>query len=124
MTLDRSFAVVTCAALAGALLPATSRADGSATPCEASIDARSHLGRLTPIAVGANAAAWDGNLVNADVAPLLTDAGIGLIRYPGGSTADNYLITVNYGSGTAADAAGWVQYANEGSRHYHGPVPT
>lgn len=157
--MNRSFAAVTFVALAGALVPATSRADVSATPCTALVDAKSHLGRLAPVAVGTNAAAWDVNLVNADVVPLLTDARIGLIRYPGGSTADNYhwmtndpddpsqggtvpnanfdaylsvvdataseaMITVNYGSGTAAEAAGWVQYANEGGRHYHGPVPS
>lgn len=34
------------------------------------------------------------------------------------------MITVNYGSGTAQDAAGWVQYANKGGSSYSGPVPT
>lgn len=34
------------------------------------------------------------------------------------------MITVNYGSGTPQEAAGWVQYANKGSPGYSGPVPT
>ncbi len=34
------------------------------------------------------------------------------------------MITVNYGSGTAQEAAGWVQYANKGGSGYSGPVPT
>lgn len=34
------------------------------------------------------------------------------------------MITVNYGSGTAQEAANWVQYANKGSAGYTGPVPT
>lgn len=34
------------------------------------------------------------------------------------------IITVNYGSGTPAEAAGWVQYANKGGTGYSGPVPT
>jgi alpha-L-arabinofuranosidase len=34
------------------------------------------------------------------------------------------MITVNYGSGTPQEAAGWVQYANKGGPGYTGPVPT
>ncbi len=34
------------------------------------------------------------------------------------------LVTVNYGSGTTQEAAGWVQYANKGGPGYNGPVPT
>jgi hypothetical protein len=38
--------------------------------------------------------------------------------------AQNAMVTVNYGSGTPAEAAGWVQYANKGNANYAGPVPT
>ena len=34
------------------------------------------------------------------------------------------IITVDYGAGTAQEAAGWVQYANKGGPGYTGPVPT
>ncbi|HEX2657916.1 MAG TPA: cellulose-binding protein, partial [Polyangia bacterium] len=34
------------------------------------------------------------------------------------------MITVNYGSGTAQEAADWVRYANRGGARYKGPVPT
>ncbi len=34
------------------------------------------------------------------------------------------IITVDYGAGTAQEAAGWVQYANKGGPGYNGPVPT
>ncbi len=54
------------------------------------IDSKRTLAVLAPIAVGANAAAWDDNLVDAAVPGLLSDAGIRLLRYPGGSTSDNY----------------------------------
>ena len=77
-------------------------------------------------------------MLNSDIPSLLKGASIGIIRFPGGSTADNYdwqnntvsgatqsvdfaqfssvatatgaqkLITVNYGSGTPAEAAAWV----------------
>lgn len=136
----------------------TSTVRGS-TPSEASVNVETRLATLSRIAVGANAAAWDSNLVDPEVPGLLSRAGIQVMRYPGGSTADNYhwlsnlpddpnvggtdpaanfdaymsvvkatgaqaLITVNYGSGTPAEAADWVRYANRGGRHYRGPVPT
>ncbi|HET7541754.1 MAG TPA: hypothetical protein VFK05_17890 [Polyangiaceae bacterium] len=128
-------------------------------PSTASVDLRTNLGVLSAIAVGANAAAWDHNLIDPGVPDLLEDANIQVMRYPGGSTSDNYhwlsntpddpaqggtdpvanfdaymsvveragaraMITVNYGSGTPAEAADWVRYANLGGRHYRGPVPT
>jgi len=135
------------------------QAAAPATPSTASVDVHGNLGVLSSTAVGANAAAWDGNLVDPGVPELLADAGIQLMRYPGGSVSDNYhwlsntpddpniggtdptanfdafmsvvkradargMITVNYGSGTAEEAADWVRYANRGCRHYEGPVPT
>ena len=54
------------------------------------IDVRKTLGVLGPVAVGANAAAWDDSLVDSGVPELLSDAGVQLLRYPGGSTSDNY----------------------------------
>ncbi|HCI78485.1 MAG TPA: cellulose-binding protein, partial [Ktedonobacter sp.] len=41
-----------------------------------------------------------------------------------GATGAQAMITVNYGSGTPQEAAGWVQYANKGGSGYTGPVPT
>ena len=133
--------------------------DNTGTPSSATVDIRSNRGKLSPIAVGANAAAWDGHLVDDELPSLLRGAGLQTLRYPGGSTSDNYhwlsnmpddpaqggttasanfdaymsvvkavraqaMITVNYGSGTAQEAADWVRYANRGGRHYSGPVPT
>jgi alpha-L-arabinofuranosidase len=123
------------------------------------IHTSTNLGQLTPISIGINAAAWDTSLVDASVPALLADANLGVLRYPGGSTSNNYhwlsntpddpnhggttevanfdafmgvvdasgahaMITVNYGSGTAEEAAQWVAYANKGGHHYRGPVPT
>jgi hypothetical protein len=129
------------------------------TPSAVTVDTRSNLGVLSSLAVGANAAAWDTNLTDAELPRLLVDAGLQVLRYPGGSTSNNYhwlsntpddpnqgttvpnatfdaymsvvkttgaqsMVTVNYGSGTAQEAADWVRYANRGGRHYSGPVPT
>jgi hypothetical protein len=56
----------------------------------ASVDVKATTAVLSAIAVGANAAAWDSNLVDRAVPRLLEDAGIQLMRYPGGSLSDNY----------------------------------
>jgi hypothetical protein len=92
----------------------------------------------TSRSLGANTAAWDGNFLTPDIPSLLQAAHIGVLRYPGGSWADEYdwetntvngqtnsvdwqqfrsisatagavpFVTVNYGSGTPAEAAAWV----------------
>jgi len=41
-------------------------------------------------ATGVNVAVWDGHLRDAGVPDLLRQAGVGLVRYPGGATADVY----------------------------------
>jgi hypothetical protein len=85
---------------------------------------------------GVNTATWDGNLGASQTLPLLQQTGIGTMRWPGGSTSDDYnwqsdpsgnatfqslaknlgaqvFTTVNYGSGTAAEATAWVLSANK-----------
>jgi hypothetical protein len=93
---------------------------------------------LTPIALGVNGAAWDGDFSRPAIPGLLSAAKIGSIRYPGGSYADTFkwqtttdtikpaafmgiaaasnaapFITVNYGDTTQgpAIAAAWVTSA-------------
>jgi alpha-L-arabinofuranosidase len=85
---------------------------------------------------GLNTATWDGILDNAQTLPLLEESGCMNLRWPGGSTADEYnwasdptgnstfqhiatnlgaqvFTTVNYGTGTASEAAAWVLSANK-----------
>lgn len=59
------------------------------------LDLKKTLAVLSSAAVGANAAAWDANLVDAEVPGLLKDAGLQVMRYPGGSTSDNYHFLTN-----------------------------
>ncbi len=55
----------------------------------------STLGGWSP-AMGVNEAAWDSNMLDStspsglSYAGLLSNAGVGIVRYPGGSTADNF----------------------------------
>lgn len=85
---------------------------------------------------GLNTATWDNSLGLAQTLPLLQEAGTLALRWPGGSTSDGYdwaddpsgnatfrytatnlgaqvFTTVNYGTGTAAEAAAWVLSANK-----------
>jgi alpha-L-arabinofuranosidase len=85
---------------------------------------------------GLNTATWDGVLSSPQTLTSLQTMGTSALRWPGGSTSDGYhwtsdlsgnatfqhiatnlgaqvFTTVNYGSGTAAEAAAWVLYANK-----------
>lgn len=102
------------------------------------------LRTLTPTFFGLNTATWNWDLSNTTTVNRLRVAGPLLLRFPGGSTSNEYdwrnnssrrtgatygtntaqflnvatqigaekLISVNYGSGTPAEARDWVQYAN------------
>ncbi|MGA2289896.1 hypothetical protein, partial [Bradyrhizobium sp.] len=64
---------------------------GSAqTTSTVQITAGTALSTIPALAFGINSAVWDGNLLDAAVPGLLTNAGISAIRYPGGSTSDDY----------------------------------
>ena len=129
----------------------------AATSAQATINANQSLGSLTSASEGLNAAIWDGNMLDSASTTAVRNAGVAMLRYPGGSASDVYhwqsnsednggfvnpndtfdafmgvvqsvgaqaMITINYGSGSPQEAAGWVQYANKGGAGYNGPVPT
>jgi hypothetical protein len=99
------------------------------------VDAGQMLKPVDARQFGLNTATWDGSLGNASTLPLLQSIGTKALRWPGGSTSDAYdwttdpsgnarfrnlatnlgaqvFTTVNYGSGTPAQAAAWVASAN------------
>ena len=138
--------------ICGVFWAGTALARTPATPSTVTVNTESGMAALGSTPIGANAAVWDSHLYEVGVAGLLSDAGIRLLRFPGGSVADTYhwqsdtggftastfdsymsivktahahsIITVNYGSGTPAEAAAWVQYANTGGPSYQGQVPS
>ena len=63
---------------------------GAAPDARVTVDAGVSRGVLPPTAFGMNTAAWDGHLLDPVVPALLSDAGVTMLRFPGGSTADNY----------------------------------
>ncbi|MEV1248939.1 cellulose binding domain-containing protein [Nonomuraea sp. NPDC050022] len=114
------------------------------TPVAVTVNARAALATVPETGIGTNHAIWDTNLGTNATADLLKDAGVKLLRYPGGSYSDIYhwathtapggyvapntdfdtfmsgvrrtgaqaMVTANYGTGTADEAAAWVRQAN------------
>ena len=118
-------------------------------PVHVTVNARAGLATVPETGIGTNHAIWDANLGTDETAGLLKDAGVKLLRYPGGSYSDIYhwethtapggyvapdtdfdtfmngvrrtgaqaMVTANYGTGSAEEAAGWVRYANITKRY-------
>ncbi|MGI5285868.1 cellulose binding domain-containing protein [Nonomuraea polychroma] len=119
-------------------------ADDETTPVAVTVNARAALATVPQTGIGTNHAIWDTNLGTDETADRLKDAGVKLLRYPGGSYSDIYhwadhtapggyvapntdfdtfmsgvhragaqaMVTANYGTGTAEEAAAWVRHAN------------
>jgi len=54
------------------------------------VDARRTLGTIPTTALGVNTTVWDNHLRDAAVPSVLRQAGVSVLRFPGGSSADNY----------------------------------
>src|SRR5438270_209208 len=123
---------------------ATAVAGTTAASVDVTVNTLEGLGAIPATGYGLNSAVWDSQMNVPAVQGLLGQAGIGMLRYPGGSYGDIYhwqtntapggyvapgtdfdsfmgtvktigaqpILIANYGSGTPAEAAGWVQYAN------------
>jgi len=100
------------------------------------VDAGQVLRTVDARQFGLNTGTWDGSLSNAQTLPQLEAIGCLNLRWPGGSTSDEYhwasdpagnatfryiatnlgaqvFTTVNYGTGTPGEAAAWVLSANQ-----------
>ncbi|GAA3437579.1 cellulose binding domain-containing protein [Kutzneria kofuensis] len=69
------------------LVAAPAAADATAT---VTVNARSGLSTVSDTAIGVNHAVWDSQLGTNEVADLYAKAGVGMMRYPGGSYGDIY----------------------------------
>lgn len=70
-----------------AVPPAQAQADPTVT---VTVNARAGLEAVSDGAIGVNHAVWDSQLGTNEVADLMQDAGVQMMRYPGGSYADIY----------------------------------
>ena len=62
----------------------------SATAAQVTINTSQSSGTLTTASKGLNTAVWDGNLLDSAASTEVKNAGVSLLRYPGGSTSDVY----------------------------------
>lgn len=62
----------------------------AATSAQVTVNAGQSLGTLTGLSKGLNTAVWDGNLLDSAASSAIKNAGIGMLRFPGGSTSDVY----------------------------------
>ncbi|MFD5315301.1 cellulose binding domain-containing protein [Streptomyces sp. NPDC127098] len=83
------------AAVAAVAVQSPAAADPTADPAvdpavAVSVNAALGLGTIDEAAFGVNTAIWDAHMNDPEVATLMGDAGIGAMRYPGGSYGDLY----------------------------------
>jgi hypothetical protein len=82
----RTTLLVLALAAAAIALPAQAAETGA----QVTVNARAGLGTVADTALGVNHAVWDSNLGTDAVADLMKGAGVGMMRYPGGSYGDIY----------------------------------
>ena len=143
----RVAAALAAALVGGALTQATGAtpaAAASAPTVNVSVNTNEGNGTIPSTGYGLNTAVWDSQMNSSTTQGLLSSAGVGMLRYPGGSYGDIYnwqdntapggyvapgtgfdqfmgtakavgaqpILIANYGTGTPAEAAAWVRYAN------------
>jgi hypothetical protein len=102
--LTRRLAVLGATALAaGALATVRMPEAAAATAVSVSVDATQTRATIPATAFGMNAAVYDSHMNDPAISGLMHDAGIGAMRYPGGSFADIYHWQTN-----TADNGGYV----------------
>jgi hypothetical protein len=83
--LAAALVLVAAGVVAAATLPAS-----AASAASVSVNAGQALATIPSTGVGMNVAVYDGNMNGPNIPGLLSAAGVGLIRYPGGGYADGY----------------------------------
>ena len=87
------------AALSAGALTAAAPVAAAATTATVTVNASQQLGTFPSTLAGTNVAVYDGNMNNAAIPGLLSNAGYGLVRYPGGSYSDIYHWQTNTADG-------------------------
>lgn len=88
--MKRPLIAVAALALTATVLTVTANANAADAAVEVTVNARAGLGGVGDAAIGVNHAVWDSQLGTNAVADLMKDAGVQLMRYPGGSYSDIY----------------------------------
>ena len=84
------WAAVLAAGALAAPVAAVVPASAAATTVNVTVNAGEGLGTIPSTAYGLNSAVWDSQMNAPQVQGLLEQAGVGMLRYPGGSYGDEY----------------------------------
>ncbi|WP_030236220.1 cellulose binding domain-containing protein [Streptomyces sp. NRRL S-350] len=96
---------------ADAAATATTTAAATATTATVSVNAAQSLATVPATAIGTNGSVYDSKLTDAAVPGLLRQAGVGLVRFPGGSSSDSYDWKTNTDLTNGPQAVDFDQYA-------------
>lgn len=88
-----------CGALAQSAAAGAARADTTTPTVNVTVNAREGLGEIPNTGYGLNSAVWDGQMNSPAVQGLLGQAGVKMLRYPGGSYGDIYHWQTNTATG-------------------------
>jgi hypothetical protein len=86
-------AIAVVAMIASGIAPASAVppvAAAAGSPVNVTVNANQNLGAIPATAYGLNQAVWDGQMNSPSSVSLLSQASIGMMRYPGGSYGDIY----------------------------------
>ena len=86
----RLLVAATAALLGGAALAVAGTARAAEQPVTVTVDTRAGLGTVPALGLGVNHAIWDTELGSDATSTLMKNAGVQMVRYPGGSYADIY----------------------------------
>lgn len=86
----RYFPILIATILAGAGAATTARASADAPTATVSIDATRALATVPSTAIGLNASTYDSYVTDSAVPGLVRNAGVRLMRFPGGTQSDEY----------------------------------
>ena len=86
----RLLVAATAALLGGAALAVAGTARAAEQPVTVTVDTRAGLGIVPALGLGVNHAIWDPELGSDATSTLMKNAGVQMVRYPGGSYADSY----------------------------------
>ncbi|MCX4744723.1 cellulose binding domain-containing protein [Kitasatospora sp. NBC_01287] len=91
--------------------PNAGAATSATTAATVSVNAAQSLATVPATAIGTNGSVYDSKLADAAVPGLLKQAGVGLVRFPGGSSSDSYDWKTNSDLTNGTQAVDFDQYA-------------
>ncbi|HLX48530.1 MAG TPA: cellulose binding domain-containing protein [Streptosporangiaceae bacterium] len=119
-------AVLLAAATVAGGVAGTAPSARAQTAASVTVDATGGIGTVPAHAIGLNTAVYDGDMNDTAIPPLLKAAGVGALRYPGGSYSDiyNWQNQTAAGGGYVAPNTGFSNFMSTANSAGAAPVIT